>query len=153
MSSTGRFGAPPRRASERGTVTPLIIGFAAVLLLLCGVVVDASAAYLQRQSLDSLADGAALAGANEVRGAAVFEHGVGDGVVPLATDLAVAAVHEYLRATGAMERYPGLRVRVSVHGDAVNVALRAPLDLPVTVGGLTSGQVGATGAAEVRVAG
>ena len=136
---------------DRGSVTPLIIGFAAVLMLLVGVVVDASAAYLQRQSLDNLADGAALSGANEVRGAAVFARGLDGELVPLATDLATEAVHAYLRESGAQTRHPGLQVRVSVRDRAVVVALQAPLDLPITVGDLTTGRVGSKGAAVVRV--
>lgn len=141
----------PARLAERGTVTPLIIGFAVVLLMLVGVVVDASAAYLQRQSLDNLADGAALSAANEVRGSAVFEQGLDGDLAPLAAELATEAVHIYLRDTGALREHPGLRVRVSVRNRSVVVALRAPLDLPIRVGDLTSGEVGASAAAVVRV--
>ena len=50
----------PRNDSEEGQVTLLIIGFAGILLMAIVVVIDASAAYLQRQGLDNLADGAAL---------------------------------------------------------------------------------------------
>ena len=45
---------------EQGQVTLLIIGFAGMLLMAIVVVIDASAAYLRRQGLDNLADGAAL---------------------------------------------------------------------------------------------
>lgn len=141
----------PAHPTEQGSVTPLIIGFAVVLLMLVGVVVDASAAYLQRQSLDNLADGAALTGANEVRGAAVFTQGLDGDLVPLATDLAEAAVHDYLRDIGAHADHPGLRARVAVRDQTIVVTLRAPLDLPITVGDLTTGDVGATGAAVVRL--
>ena len=48
-----------RGRDEQGQVTLLIIGFASILLMAIVVVVDASAAYLQRQGLDNLADGAA----------------------------------------------------------------------------------------------
>lgn len=143
------------RREETGTVTVLVVGFAVVLILLVGVVVDASAAYLQRQSLDNLADGAALSGANEVRGAAIFDGGLDDGHdgerVPLATELATRAVHAYLQDTGAYADHPGLRVTVRVHDDVLEVSLRAPLELPITVAGLTDGEVSATAAAEVRV--
>ncbi|HEY9563226.1 MAG TPA: pilus assembly protein TadG-related protein, partial [Nocardioides sp.] len=47
------------RGQEAGQVTVLIVGFALILLMAVGVVVDTSAAYLNRQSLDTLADGAA----------------------------------------------------------------------------------------------
>lgn len=130
---------------------PLIIGFAVVLLMLVGVVVDASAAYLQRQSLDNLADGAALTGANEVRGAAVFAHGLRGDLAPLATDVAKEAVHDYLRDTGAFAKHSGLRVEIAVRHDAIVVRLQAPLDLPIKVGDLTTGTVGSSGAAVVRL--
>ena len=52
------------RGGEHGQVTLLIIGFASILLMAIVVVIDASAAYLQRQGLDNLADGAALHGAD-----------------------------------------------------------------------------------------
>ena len=42
----------------------MIIGLAVVLLMAAVVVVDASAAFLRRQELDTVADGAALAGAD-----------------------------------------------------------------------------------------
>ncbi|WP_235737765.1 pilus assembly protein TadG-related protein [Nocardioides alcanivorans] len=137
--------------SERGSITPLVIGFATVLVLLVGVVIDASAAYLQRQSLDNLADGAALSGANEVRGSAVFSQGLDGDLAPLATDLARSAVHDYLRDTGALHTHRGLQVAVTVRNRTIVVSLTAPLDLPIKVGDLTSGRVGSRGAAVVQV--
>ena len=41
------------RRDEQGQVTLLIIGFASILLMAIVVVIDASAAYLQRQGLDA----------------------------------------------------------------------------------------------------
>ena len=48
-----RWSLSKPQRSERGSVTPLIIGFAVVVAMLVAVVVDASAAYLRRQGLDS----------------------------------------------------------------------------------------------------
>ncbi len=45
---------------ERGTVTVMTIGFLVLLGLLTVVVVNSSAAFLERQRLNNLADGAAL---------------------------------------------------------------------------------------------
>ena len=56
---------PPR--DQAGQATVMIVGFAVVLAMLMVTVVDASAAYLQRQGLDTLADGAALRGADRRR--------------------------------------------------------------------------------------
>ena len=49
-----------RRSDESGQVTLLVIGFAMVIAMAIVVVVDASAAYLQRSGLDTLADGKAI---------------------------------------------------------------------------------------------
>ena len=46
---------------ERGSITVMSIGFLLLLGTLTVVVVNASAAFLQRQELNNLADGAALA--------------------------------------------------------------------------------------------
>ena len=61
-----------RCRDEEGQVTLLIIGFASILLMAIVVVIDASAAYLQRQGLDNLADGAALYGA-DLGSAGIYE--------------------------------------------------------------------------------
>ena len=53
-----------RPRDERGSVTPLVIGFAVVLALGIALVTDATAAYLHRSGLSTLADGAALSGAD-----------------------------------------------------------------------------------------
>jgi hypothetical protein len=63
------------RRDEQGQVTLLIIGFASILLMAIVVVIDASAAYLQRQGLDNLADGAALYGA-DLGSAGIYEQGL-----------------------------------------------------------------------------
>ena len=140
-----------RPATEPGQVSVLIIGFAVVLLLMVGVVVDASAAYLHRQGLDNLADGAALAGADEVRGTAVYEGGLGDDRAPLDAAAAREAVHAYLTRIGAYADYPGLRYRVTVRDRAVVVHVEAPLDLPISVDGVTDTTVASRGAAAVDV--
>lgn len=60
-----------RTRDERGSSAMLIIGFAAFLAMTIAMLVDASAAYLQRQGLNTLADGAALHGADTVKVAAI----------------------------------------------------------------------------------
>jgi uncharacterized membrane protein len=141
---------------EHGQVSLLIVGFAAVLAMTVAVVVDASAAYLQRQGLDTLADGAALRGADVgATGEDVYESGV-DERLELTAAQARAAVGAYLRATGAFARYPGLSysVRVDPTTRRVEVHLAASLDLPLTVPGSPErAMVGASGSAVVDVDG
>jgi uncharacterized membrane protein len=123
------------RRDERGSIAPLIIGFALVVGVLVAVVVDASAAYLRRQGLDSLADAAALAATDGLQGESVYTHGLGARaeIDPVAARRYVA---DYLRSTGAPARYPGLGWSVSTTATTVTVRLSGPLDLPLRVPGV-----------------
>lgn len=120
-----------RRAGDRGTASLIIIGFAVVAIMMVGVVVDASAAYLRRSGLDSLADGAALAAADGVQGRQVYEGGLGERA-RIDPEVARLYVDQYLRDTGAARRYPGLAYDVQAGDDRVVVHIAAPLDLPIT---------------------
>ena len=116
---------------ERGTASLLIIGFAIVAIMMVGVVVDASAAYLRRSGLDSLADGAALAAADGVQGRQVYEGGLGERA-QIDPVVARGYVEEYLRDIDAARRFPGLSYDVDAGVDRVVVHVAAPLDLPIT---------------------
>lgn len=148
--------AEHRDRDEWGSVTVLIVGLAVVLLMMAAVVTDASAAYLQRQGLDTLADGAALTGADAgASGDEAYAGGL-DADLHLDADIARAAVLGYLHRIGAYTRYPGLTAQVSVDATAqrVIVEVHAPLHLPLHVPG-SPGQaiIGATSAATVGVDG
>ncbi len=144
-----------RRRSESGQATIMIVGLATVLAMGVAVVTDASAAYLQRQGLDNLADGAALAGADlGAAGTEVYQGGFGDGRLSVTEAQARAAVHDYLERAGAYAKYPGLKTRVDADAatQAIRVRLTAPLHLPLKVpGGQESALISATGAAVVAV--
>lgn len=133
----------------------LIIGLATFLAMAVALVVDATAAYLQRQGLDTLADGAALRGADlGATGRDVYEGGVPAERLELTAAQVRLAVGDYLRGTGAYSRYPGLsyRVRVDPTSQSVEVSLSAPLDLPLTIPGSPErATIGATGSAVVGV--
>lgn len=138
---------------EQGQVTLLIIGFAGMLLMAIVVVIDASAAYLRRQGLDNLADGAALYGA-DLGSAGIYEQGLG-GERLLQQEAAVAdAVRDYLARADAGSSYPGIAVSVRVDpvDRSVTVRLRAPLELPLNIPGSPSNpMVGASSTAAVTV--
>lgn len=138
------------RRDEAGQVTLLVIGFALVVAMAVAVVVDASAAYLQRSGLSTLADGAALHGADlGATGEDVYTGGVPGGELALTEAAAARAVRDYLHAVGAYDEFPGLIAQVHVSGgDTVRVRLSAPLDLPLTFPGSPDGStVSATGSA------
>lgn len=152
--STGSTSKPALHArDERGQMTLMIVGFAVILMMSVAVVVDASAAYLQRQSLDNLADGAALAGADGgAQGTEVYTRGL-DGVrADLVADAARRAVRDYLAASQAGNNFPGLTYDVRVAADSVVVEVRAPLDLPLTFPGSPErATIGASGSAVVTL--
>ena len=120
-----------RVRDESAQTSLLIIGLSIVVLMLVAVVVDASAAYLRRQGLDSLADGAALAAADGVQGEQVYQGGLGERA-RIDPAVARAYVADYLAAVGAGARYPGLGYSVRSTPDSVVVRVSAPLDLPLT---------------------
>jgi len=140
----------PRR-DERGSITPLIIGFALLVAVLVAVVVDASAAYLRRQGLDSVADAAALAATDGLQGDAVYRHGLGERA-EIDAGSARRYVEDYLSTSGAAAHYPGLTWVVSTSATSVVVHVAAPLDLPLRVPGVgESATVTGTAAAVVVV--
>jgi hypothetical protein len=128
------------RRREGGQVSVLVIGFFLVGVLMVVVVVDASAAYLRRQRLDALADGAALAATEGIEGEQVYLGGLGERAE---IDPASARHHvaDYLRRTGAQRAHPGLTFRVRTSVDVVEVTVSAPMELPFTPPGWTSGTV------------
>jgi hypothetical protein len=139
------------RRDGGGQASLLIIGFAVVVLLMVGVVVDASAAYLRRQGLDNLADGAALAAADGVQGRQVYEGGLGERA-EIDPEVAREYVAAYLRAVGAAGRYRGLSYSVDASSERVVVRVQAPLDLPLVLPGLDPrATVSATAASYVVV--
>lgn len=143
------------KRDDVGQTTLLIVGLAVVLLMAIAAVVDATAAYLQRQALLTVADGAALAGADA--GSADEEDLYGAGLgsdqrLEQRRAVAQAAVADFLRASGARREHPGLTfgVRIDPGREAIVVTLRAPFDLPLTVPGTPQRtSISASGAATV----
>ena len=142
-----------RRRDERGQATLMIVGFAFVLAMAVALVVDASAAYLQRQGLDTVADGAALRGADlGATGREVYTGGVPRDRLDVTAAAVRGSVHDYLVSSGAYAKYPGLSFTVDVDRatSTVSVHVEAPLDLPLTVPGSPgTATIGASGSAIV----
>lgn len=137
-SASGRSSARRTKCrNEWGSVTPLIIGFAVVVALLVAVVVDASAAYLRRQGLNSAADSAALAATDGIQGEQVYANGLGERakIDPAAARRYVA---DYFAGSGIRARFPGLDYSVETTAETVVVQVRAATDLPLRVPGVGS---------------
>ncbi len=97
------------------------VGFLVLLGTLTVVVVNASAAFLQRQELNNLADGAALAAADGLDAAAFYEQRQ----VVLSEPDVQSLVADYIE--GSEARLAGLEVQA----DRVRVRLARPMDLPL----------------------
>ena len=107
--------------SDRGSITVMSIGFLLLLGGLTVVVVNSSAAFLQRQELNNLADGAALAAADGLDAAAFYERRQ----VMLSEPDVESLVMRYI--AGSEARLASLEIE----GDRVHVRLARPMDLPL----------------------
>lgn len=115
-----------RRTGDQGQVTVMIVGFFIVVGLLAVVVINASAAFLQRQELNNVADGAALAAAQAVEEDAVYRGGLTDvGDLPLNNQRARGAVANYLAGAS------GVRWQVASRGTKISVRVVKNLTLPL----------------------
>jgi uncharacterized membrane protein len=124
-----------RCRDEVGQTTLLIIGFFVIAVMLIAVVVDASAAFLRRQSLDAVADGAALAAADGVAGDQVYTGGLGH-LAPIDPAVARSAVEQYLADSGAYTHFPGISYQITAEATSVTVVVTSTLNLPVPVPGV-----------------
>lgn len=97
---------------DEGTITVMTVGFVLFLGLLAVVVVNASAAFLQRQQLDNVADGAALAAADGLSEDAFYR----TGEITLDDGQARRLVRDYVSGDG-------IRI-VSVETDGGQVSVR-----------------------------
>lgn len=107
---------------ERANVTVLTIGFVAVLGMLVVVVVNASAAFLERRELMNLADRAALHAADGLDRDRVYAGGIDESAV-----LDSADAHALVQ--GIVPSGVGLDLRTS--GDRVEVNLARRVRLPL----------------------
>lgn len=137
--------------SERGSVLILGIGWVAVCLLSLIVLVDASAAFLQRRQLVSLADAAALAGAQAIDLNAYYERGA-SAATRLEPRLVPLRVRAHLDRAGAGAIDGLVLEEVSSDGQAVRVRLSTPLQLPF-LAGLVDGRVVAESWARLSLTG
>jgi hypothetical protein len=134
---------------ERGQISVMIIGFVLIVMITIAAVTDASAAYLRHSGLDTVADGAALAGADALDEQMVYAQGLGESPT-LDRALAEQRIEDYLRSTGAYRRFPGLSVQARITDNTVVVEVTATLHLPLAVpGAQRSARIRSTGAAEL----
>ena len=106
---------------ERGSITVMSIGFLLLIGALTVVVVNASAAFLQRQELNNLADGAALAAADGLDAAAFYER----------RQVLLSEADVRWLVTRHLAGSEARLTALEVDGDRVRVRLARPMDLPL----------------------
>jgi len=112
-------GARARR--ERGSATVFMLGFAAVLLVGAGLVVDGGLALNQRSRLTDDAEQAARAGANAIDEAALRDRG----------ELVVDSGQARAVATSFLAGRGYTNIQVSVNGNQVTVSADTTVDTAI----------------------
>ena len=118
---------------ERGQITVLTIGFFVFLGLLAVVVINSSAAFLQRQELGNLADGAALAAADGMSEERFYRDGA-DSSLELDPAEASQLVARYVASSGEQIG----SVAVTATADEVHVRLERSVSLAIAPPGWAS---------------
>jgi len=115
---------------ERGSVLTFGIGLAILLLMLVTVSINIVSLWTTKVTLRTIADGAALSGAQAVDVTNVYEHGV-QTIVRLSPRLSRIRVDKYLNQPAVQNRVHGLEVvTISVIGNQVNVIISCEPKLP-----------------------
>lgn len=114
---------------DEGSVSVLVIGLVAVLLMLVAVVAAASSVFLTQRALAASADGAAVAAANAVRVDSLYEGSAGE-LLPLDSRGVAAAVAGYAEEAGLPERFAGFDFSSSTDGRTATVTLAAVAEIP-----------------------
>lgn len=119
------------RRGERGSITPLILGFALVLMLLVTVVHATSTVFLTRRALVAAADGMASAAADSLDESGYYAR-PGATVLPLDPVEVTAAVEAYARENGLQAKFTEFSAvpMVDEEGTTVTVTCSAVARLP-----------------------
>jgi len=115
---------------DEGTVLILGIGLVGICLLALAVVVDTTSAFMQRRSLYSIADSAALAGSQAIDLANYYADGASQGT-RLDAGAVTRKARAFLLSARIQQQHPGLHVdAVITDAITVQVDLSAPVKLP-----------------------
>ncbi|GAC1610557.1 MAG: hypothetical protein NVS3B26_17950 [Mycobacteriales bacterium] len=137
-----------RPEGEDGTILLLVLGFAAVLLGLVAVVADVSAVILAKRGAASAADGAAIAAAQQIDTAVVYDKGIGS-AIPLSPDLVQQVVSAYGARAAAAQKGLQLTADLDPAQTTATVLATRTLMLPFT-GWLGVGSVTVTAVAHAK---
>lgn len=109
--------------NDEGSILVLGIGLSLVCVLVATVAINVATVWLARTSLDSVADGAALAGVHAVDSAAIYRDGL-SGMTRISPSLARTKVRAYLARPEVQSQVHGLKLRsIVVSGNSVQVTV------------------------------
>lgn len=141
------------RDDERGSVIPLIIGFFLIASLIVTGTAAAGGAFFAQRDLQSVCDGAALAGAQALDSPEYYDDFADDTALPLSEDAAAAAVQEYIAERNA-DGGSVVSAATGLDESSVEVIVHCSADVNVPFGGvLQINPVGrdATGSARANI--
>jgi uncharacterized membrane protein len=137
-----------RLRGDDGTILPLVLGFAALLLVLVAVVVDVSAVILAKRGAASAADGAAIAASQQLDQSLVYANGLGE-AIPLSLDDVQQVVAVY--GARAAEGQGGLQLSASLDATQTTATVTATRTVRLPFSGwLGIGSVTVTAVAHAR---
>ncbi|MDQ1723414.1 MAG: hypothetical protein QOG52_442 [Frankiaceae bacterium] len=123
----------PTADDDRGTVIPLILIFTLIASLLLLVVIDATALFMGSRSIAAVADGAALAAAQDIdKGTIYTTGGIKGSDLPIDA-AAQQAVDKYVADNNVAGRFPGFQGATAVvdpNTNRVTVTITATVQLP-----------------------
>jgi len=141
-----------RLRSDQGSVLILSLGLIVVCVLAVGVVVDASALFLARRSLQAQADSAALAGAQAIDVEAYYQRGAASGI-RLEPTRVRSAVEQFLRLSSADVRLRSVALADDIVVVRLQGLVRPPFSGWLTPSGSYDLEVEAGAMLSYRVAG
>jgi uncharacterized membrane protein len=130
-------------SSEDGSVLLFGIGLSIAGLMIATVSINVASIWITRNTLDGIADGAALSAAQAIDTDDIYQNGL-DGSLRLNERIARSRVREYVNAAGARSKVEQFAIRsVVVTGKSVMVTVEAkprpafgylmPISAPVVV--------------------
>lgn len=115
---------------DDGSIMMLAIGLAVIVVMVVATAVNITSLWIARSELNSLSDGAALAGAQAVDTNSVYTDGIAGGVVLNAAE-ARLRVRAYVSRTDSDSGLSHVAIaRISVERTTVTVALTADATVP-----------------------
>ena len=141
-----------RLRSDQGSVLILSLGLIVVCVLAVGVVVDVSALFLARRSLQAQADSAALAGAQAIDVEAYYQRGAASGI-RLEPTRVRSAVERFIRRSSADVRLRSVALADDIVVVRLQGLVRPPFSGWLTPSGSYDLEVEAGATLSYRVAG